>query len=424
MVLEKLLTAPAAILLLLNLATVPAGRCATFSTLYTFTGGLDGFTPYQLVVAPDGVIYGVAINGGQFSRGLAYSLTPPTSPGGSWTETTLWSFGGPGDGTSPLAITLGRHGVLYGGVGGGANGAGAVFSLTPPASPGGQWTEALIYNFTGGLDGSRPSEGLVVGAGDVLYGTTALGGANKQGTVFSLTPPAAAGGSWAENVIWSFDERSGFAFPTYYGLAMGGNGVLYGVTQAGGANDYGMLYSVTPPSSPGGAWTEATIHSYFRHKSGTPSAITVASDGTIYVAISSNRKKLGDPAGAVFSYKPPASPGGKWKQRTVFAFPVNGKIAPDGYNPVGPLALAKGGALYGVARDGGATKGSGGVVFELSPPTSPGAAWTPKVVHAFRCSGGGAIPGSGLVEEGGVLYGSTIGGCSDSSQGSVFSVVP
>jgi len=126
--------------------------------------------------------------------GTVFSLTPPSSTGGSWTEAVLYRFAGsPSDGSNPFSgVVIGSGGVLYGTTRlGGSLDNGTVFSLTPPVSPGGSWTESVLYNFTGASDGNGP-EGVVIGSGGVLYGTTS-GGGNPIcdfgcGTVFSLTP--------------------------------------------------------------------------------------------------------------------------------------------------------------------------------------------------------------------------------------------
>src|SRR5437016_5791140 len=67
-------------------------------------------------------------------------------------------------------------------------------------------TEAVIYSFKGGTDGSGPSAGLVADAAGNLYGTTTSGGggpcASGCGTVFRLSPQP--GGGWLEAVLYSF----------------------------------------------------------------------------------------------------------------------------------------------------------------------------------------------------------------------------
>ncbi len=73
---------------------------------------------------------------------------------------------------------------------GGASNLGTVYSLTPPASPGGNWTETTLHSFKGGIDdGANPVAGLVIGGQRVLFGTTVAGGTDTNaGTAFSLAP--------------------------------------------------------------------------------------------------------------------------------------------------------------------------------------------------------------------------------------------
>src|ERR1039457_976505 len=51
---------------------------------------------------------------------------------------------------------------------------------------------------------SRPA-GVVVGAGGMLYGSTTYG----HGTLFSLTPPASPGAAWTYAQLYSFTGGSG-----------------------------------------------------------------------------------------------------------------------------------------------------------------------------------------------------------------------
>src|SRR6185436_8296398 len=68
----------------------------------------------------------------------------------------------------------------------------------------------IIYRFAGGTDGSGPVGRVVSGGTDILYGTTQQGGANGQGTVFSLIRTA---GVWKHKVLYSFKGGSDGAFP-------------------------------------------------------------------------------------------------------------------------------------------------------------------------------------------------------------------
>jgi uncharacterized repeat protein (TIGR03803 family) len=49
-------------------------------------------------------------------------------------------------------------------------------------------TEKVLYSFQGGNDGADPYASLIFDNAGNLYGTTAAGGANGDGTVFELTP--------------------------------------------------------------------------------------------------------------------------------------------------------------------------------------------------------------------------------------------
>jgi uncharacterized repeat protein (TIGR03803 family) len=160
--------------------------------LYSFQGGSDGSVPYVgVVIGSGGVLYGTT--SGAFGTicpgncGTVFSLTPPTSPGGSWTEAVLHNFTSDSDGNDPEGVVIGSGGVLYGTTFyGGTSSNGTVFSLTPPTSPGGSWTKAVLHNFSGN-DGANPSR-IKISKNGVLYGTTYYGGTSNAGTVFALKP--------------------------------------------------------------------------------------------------------------------------------------------------------------------------------------------------------------------------------------------
>jgi uncharacterized repeat protein (TIGR03803 family) len=114
--------------------------------------------------------------------------------GGQWQETLLYGFHTGFDGSSPIApLLMDQAGNLYGttnegGSGNGeAGGDGVVFALTP-APPGVMWAEAPIYSFQGQPDGNGPTSGLVMDSQGNLYGVAPGGGTNGTGVVFRVTP--------------------------------------------------------------------------------------------------------------------------------------------------------------------------------------------------------------------------------------------
>jgi uncharacterized repeat protein (TIGR03803 family) len=370
------------------------------TTLHSFAGGSDGATPYnEAVIGSSGELYGTTSAGGGSNDGTVFMLTPPGTTGGSWTETVLHAFHG-SDGSLPQAgVVIGPGGVLYGTAEqGGSSSYGVVFSLTPPASPGGSWTETTLYTFTGGDDGGDPRQ-LVVGSAG-LYGTTDAGGPSGQGTVFSLTPPASPGGSWTKTTLYAFAGGSDGAVP-YGGVAIGVGGVLYGTTFFGGSSNAGTVFSLTPPASPGDSWTETLLHTF---TGGSDAAnpyvgVTIGSGGVLY-----GTTQYGGTSGSgtVFAVTPPTSAGGLWTETVLQSFAYSGL---GGQGPVALIVIRPGGNVCSTAPDGGAS--DKGVVFCLEPPVSPGGAWTEVVLHSFRGSDGANPVGAVTIGAGKVFYGTT-----------------
>jgi uncharacterized repeat protein (TIGR03803 family) len=155
--------------------------------LHNFTGD-DGYLPQVrngLVFDSAGNLYGTAEYGGRYGHGVVFELSPTVS--GSWTEKVLLNFNGTNGGGPWWGLVFDTFGNLYGeSAGGGANGDGVVFELSPGAD--GSWTNLVLHSFTGGGDGSNPNGGLIIDSEGNLYGTTTSGGTYGNGTVFEITP--------------------------------------------------------------------------------------------------------------------------------------------------------------------------------------------------------------------------------------------
>ena len=460
-----------------ELAPPASGQTAwTQKPIHAFMGP-DGQTPdSSVLVGKDGVIYGVAADGGTADKGTVYMLTPPAAGKTAWTETTLYSFkGGDTDGQAPYgALVMDGKGVLYGSTNaGGTQGAGTVFSLTPPAKAGQPWTEKVLHIFAGGTDGANPAQGLVLNPAGALYGMTEGGGNPGAGTVFRVTPPTGTGKSWTKTTIYNFSGKDDGSFP-YSGLALDKKGVIYGTTFGGGAYGSGVLFTLTPPAAGKTAFTLDVLHNFSgKADGGAPDATPVlAASGDIYVTTQGGGGPSG--VGTVDVLAPPKGSDTNWAETTLIEFNQT-----DGTNPVG-VTPGAGGALYGVTYGGGAVNGGGGIaykltpgpwkqtvlyrfpqqgkdaadpsaqllrasngklygtasqgglygdgaVFELTPPTGTETAWTETILHSFDGTDGQLVSGRLLEGKNGVLYGvASSGGVSTDlgGNGVVFALTP
>jgi len=154
-----------------------------FTTLHSFDG-TDGYCPYQcapMVQSPSGNLYGTTTNGGANNdNGTVFQI----GPGGVFT--TIYNFCAQtncADGNYPWALVYGADGDLYGEATGGGEGFGLLYKLTPNG------LLTTLHSFDGvnnQYPGGNQPFGLNQATNGTLYGVTAYGGLENDGTVFSL----------------------------------------------------------------------------------------------------------------------------------------------------------------------------------------------------------------------------------------------
>ncbi|MGA8838217.1 MAG: choice-of-anchor tandem repeat GloVer-containing protein [Candidatus Sulfotelmatobacter sp.] len=319
-----------------------------------------------LVADSSGNLYGTSVFGGTENAGTVFELSPPAAPGGAWTESVLYNF--PGDNSAGPGGTLvfDSNGNLYGtAVTGGEYGGGAVFQLAPPAAPGGAWTEKTIAS----LDQGYPYAGLAIAANNVLYGATGYGG------VFQVTPD---GDSWTFATIYLLQSNS----TVVRNLILDAKGNLYGTSQTAGEYDSGYVFGLRPPTKSGGKWSEVDIYDFRGGADGgAPITSLTLKAGVLYGTTSAGGATSN---GTVFSLTPPTAPNGPWTEAVLYSF-AGGS---EGASPEAGVVFGSGGALYGTTW--GNTV-SAGTSYKLTPPSEPGGEWTQKVIHNF----------DGLEEDGG-----------------------
>jgi hypothetical protein len=389
------------ILLIASVNSFAAGPVE--QVLHKFTGPPDGeYAQGALVADGNGNLYGTTFFGGSCTVGVkgcgvVFELSPPAVQGGDWTETVLYSFTGGSDGANPSGtLIFDKQGNLYGTRDGG------IFELSPPATEGGAWTETNLPS-PGNLQGSK-----LLYYGDDFYGVTQDGGSAKLGTAFVLKPPATAGGEWTYRVLHNFGVDRGDGTVPMAGLVVH-NGAFYGTTTLGG-EDIGTVFELTLNN---GVWTETILCNFTRTSGfgGYPlGPLIFDTAGNIYGITSQGTQSNPNP-GAVYELSPPAISGGPWQETTLYKF---GSHAKDGANPMAGVIRDAANNLYGTTYYGGKGTVSGdGIVFKLKPPQTSGGACPEVILHYFGgvANGDGVNPAGELIQMGSQgFYGTTTAG--------------
>jgi len=330
----------------------------TRKVLHYFGAGNDGAHPIGgLVFDAAGNLYGTTSEGGaycesdvRFGCGTVFELSP--NGAGGWTERILHNFGDGLDGTFPHAgLIWDSAGNLYGTTteGGSHNERGTVFELTPRGD--GTWTEKTLHNFANSFDGSYAQAPLIFDAAGNLYGTTHLGGAYGEGTVYELSPNGHGG--WTERVLHNFRPASQCGNPNA-GLIWDAAGNLYGTVYYGGPYLQGAVFELSPNGD--GSWTTKFLHYFGNGLDGANPNGSLIFDaagnlyGTTYDGGANHYH------GTVFKLTPNGS--GGWTESVVHNF---GK----GWNPESNLIFDAAGNLYGTTYSGSIN--GKGTVFEITP---------------------------------------------------------
>lgn len=216
----------------------------TYKILHQFATGNGGNFPRATPTVTNSAIYGTTSAGGKFGEGTVYELTPGKN--GKWTYSVIYAFTGGNDGGASLASLTPYKGNLYGTArDDGQFGGGVLFRLTPPAKKGASWAFKVMHQFSGGSngDGYGPITAPIVGKNGVLYGLTVFGGHSySDGAIYAFN--VATG---KETVVYKFPQKDGLDWGTpQANLALGPDGLLYGLIEGGGADQHGYAFSFKP----------------------------------------------------------------------------------------------------------------------------------------------------------------------------------
>ena len=369
---------------------VSCGEMA-FSHRLQFGGSAgDGTAPEGLGLSWDGSLFGTTASGGSADRGAVYQWKP------SGEYKLLHSFAADGTADSPTgALIQGQDGKLYGVTNsGGVNGAGVLFQLSEAGEVKTllsfesqsmsrlRVSSGLILGWDGSLYGTAPHGG-PSGAGivykvstrgeasvlhafastqqtlgryplagitqswDGLYGTTAYGGVNDQGTVFRL------GNDGSLKSIYSFTNGPDGRSPS--SLTQGADGNFYGVTSPNEARPAGGIFRITPTG------TFTLLHAFDQAVDGYPLRAYSNEHPRQRLLLASNRHFYGtNPLGGAHGFG------------TLYQITPEGKVSvihafaggADGAHPAAELIQVQDGTIYGVTRGDGVQ--SKGTLFQLA----------------------------------------------------------
>jgi uncharacterized repeat protein (TIGR03803 family) len=389
------------VITILGLALGGRATAQTFTTLYSFTGGNDGYGPNGLVLGRDGGFYGTTVNGGTNSAGTVFKINP------SGTLTSLYSFTGTTDGANPAAgLVQGSDGYFYGTTQSGGNPSdgppgGTVFKI------GTNGALTSLYSFTastaaGDNDGSAPKAGLVQGSDGNFYGTTFGGGwlgpfmnIGPNGIVFKIS-------THGNLTSYFFTTPNDTPMPVganpAAGVVQGSDSFFYGTTQSGGKGNAGTVFKFDPNAT----WPISILYSFTGgNDGGGPLAgLVQGSDGFFYGTTPDGGKNS---MGTVFKINPSEV------LTTLYSF----NSGNDGANPAAGLVQGSDGYFYGTTQIGG-TNGGEGTIFRI------GSTGDYTSLYSFSGGGDGSNPQSALVQASdGSFYGTTANGGS-SGAGTVF----
>jgi uncharacterized repeat protein (TIGR03803 family) len=201
--------------------------------LASLSNGSPDIWPWGPLINVNGKLYGMVTEGGDNDNGGVFEFDPQTA-----NLRTLYSFSGGSDGYLPTGGLVSRKGSLYGATysgGSGTNcnnqngGFGTIFAIKIATGQ-----ETVLHSFSC-LDGEYPTGGLTIGANGTLYGMASYGGISNFGTVYSLDVEGSV------NVLHNFDATPSFGAVL---IERKKPGLFYGETEQGGDSDCGTVFQV------------------------------------------------------------------------------------------------------------------------------------------------------------------------------------
>jgi len=345
-----------------------------------------GLSTFNCLAQTQKQLWGMTYNGGMDDSGVIFRTD---GSGNNYTmEQTFWDVEGHPSGSLIHASDGKLYGMTYNG---GTDSAGIIFQYDPAT-----FLYTRKFNFDSILDGGFPTGSLMQAADGKLYGMTNTGGANGVGVIFQYDP---ATNTFTKKIDLSIANGCN----PFGSLMQASDGMLYGMTHSGGANNVGVIFQYNPAlntytkkidlsiangnhpygslmqaldgmlygmTSQGGSTNEGVIFQYdaslnsYTKKIDLSAAIGASPDGdliqtTAGILCGMTYAGGANSAGVLFEYDPASN---------IYSKKIDFDGTTKGSNPMGSLIQASDGKIYGMTTLGGIN--NLGVIFQYDPSNS------------------------------------------------------
>jgi uncharacterized repeat protein (TIGR03803 family) len=349
---------------------------STFKKLFDFDQLATGRHPYSTIMqASNGRLYATTSEGGKYNRGVVFEYAISSS-----SYKKIAELEGGIDGEAPRGtLMLASNGKIYGTAAfGGLYGSGVLIECDPSINKG-KFVKKVDFD---GANGNRPVFAPVQAPNGKLYGTTELGGSNNAGTIYEFNP---ATNTFVKKI--EFDGSGMGKAPA--GLMLATNKKIYGMTTYGGQNGDGVLFEFDPAT---GIFTKKLDFNGFETGSYPHgNLIQSQTNGKLYGLTSYSDS---DHRGVLFEYD---------LSTDTLIKKVDFGGSDNGYDPEGSLTELGNGHLYGLTTMGGTA--DAGTIFDYDPASGQ---YFKK--YDFNGTDGGYPYGSLAIASNGKLYGMTMTG--------------
>lgn len=222
----------------------------SFTNLHNFTAlgsntNSDGANPQTGLALSGNTLYGTTQNGGTGGDGTIFRINTDGSGFTNLYNFSVMNSNTNSDGAGPVADLALSGNILYGTTqSGGTGGDGTIFRINTDGTGFTNLYSFSARNSNTNSDGANPSALLKL-SGNLLYGTTQLGGSSGSGTIFKINND----GTGFTN-LYSFtgtlsNTNGDGANPTAFLLITGNS--LYGAASEGGTEGSGTLFALSLP---------------------------------------------------------------------------------------------------------------------------------------------------------------------------------